>query len=235
MSSLPSDQRLIVALDVPTIAQADELVRVLSPIVTTFKIGYWLLFDPGLHALISMLKAQNKNIFLDAKLNDIPETVKHGVASAASWGADFITVHSDEAMLEAAMDGKGSSSLKVMAVTALTSQHHTASRDRFRAGLANAIITSCDGLIMAPSDLTDRMRMIADYNNHGTIRDIVGDMIIATPGIRMSGELNNDHSRSGTPSQAVTSGADYLIVGRPIIHAENPRTQAEMFIAQIDA
>lgn len=219
--------QLIVALDVPTVEQAQHLFNLLSPVVSTFKIGYWLLFDPEVHALIESIKAAGRNWFLDAKLNDIPETVRHGVMSAAKLGAKFITVHSDEGMLRAAMEGKNQSidpSIHVMAITSLTSQSSTGSRDQFRAGLANALITKCDGVIMSPVDLNDPFVKFTSA---------WGSLIIATPGVRMAGEMVNDHGRSGTPAQAGADGADYIIVGRPIIKADDPRAQAEMFISQI--
>lgn len=226
---IPNADRLIVALDVPTIAEAHDLVIKLSPVVNTFKIGYWLLFEPALSTLIPVLRDKQKQFFLDAKLNDIPETVEHGVGSAARWGANFITVHSDEAMLHAAMRGKGDSNIQVMAITALTSLPSAASRDRFRAGVINAMIADCDGLIMSPADLTDTIgRGVA-----GSIRQMVSNMIIATPGVRLDGETMHDHGRVGSPSQAVRNGADYLIVGRPIIRAIDPLAEAERFITQM--
>jgi orotidine-5'-phosphate decarboxylase len=225
MSQVLPAHRLIVALDVVTISEAHTLLHQLAPVVSTFKIGYSLLLEPSLHLLIAAIRSEKKQFFLDAKLNDIPRTVKRGVESAARRGADFITVHSNEAMLTAAMAGKGDSPIKIMAVTALTSFTVVSSRDQFRAGLLNAMITGCDGVIMSPYDLTDRMGC-------GTsIREMASKMIIATPGVRLAGEQINDHGRTGTPTQAIADGADYIIVGRPIIEAKNPLAEAERFIA----
>jgi orotidine-5'-phosphate decarboxylase len=218
-------QRLIVALDVPTVEDALDLVNHLSPVVSIFKIGYWLMFDPGLHFLVPVLRARQKQIFLDAKLNDIPETVRRGVESAARW-ADFITVHSDESMLVAAMAGKGDSPIKIMAVTELTSRPAVGNRHQFHAGMMNAIFADCDGLIMSPSDL----RIYEKFRGQEKSRN----RLVATPGVRMAGESSNDHSRSGTPAQAIQDGADWIIVGRPIIRAADPRAEAEKFISQIE-
>ena len=220
---------LIVALDVPTVEKAHHLFNLLAPVVSTFKIGYWLLFDPEIHILIQAIKAAGRDWFLDAKLNDIPETVKHGVMSAAKLGAKFITVHSDEAMLRAAMEGKNQSvdpSIRVMAITALTSQSSAGSRLQFRAGLANALVAHCDGVIMSPADLNDPFTALVITDAYG--------LIIATPGVRMAGDSINDHGRSGTPARAVADGADYIIVGRPIVRADDPLAQAKSFISQIE-
>jgi orotidine-5'-phosphate decarboxylase len=219
--TLAPAERLIVALDVSDIDLAIRLVRQLAAI-TVFKIGYSLMFDPTLYALMKELRANNKQIFFDAKLNDIPRTVERGVESAVRRGVDFLTVHSDEAMLAAAMQGKGGSAIKIIAVTALTSFDSVSSRNQFRAGLVNAMITHCDGMTMSPQDLNDPIGQ--------PVRDLVGDMIIATPGVRMAGTAKNDHQRIGTPEQAVGDGADYVIVGRPIVEAADPAHQAELFI-----
>lgn len=222
-TDIPSSSQLIVALDVPTIWEAHALFNKLCPVVNIFKLGYWLLFDPDISSLREQFRSRDRQFFLDAKLNDIPETVKYGVRSAANSGADFITVHSEPNMLEAAMAGKGSSAIKVMAVTALTSQSASASRTAFRAAVINAIIARCDGLIMSPDDLTDQMQ----------VRERAAGMLIATPGVRMAGTAINDHGRIGTPKAAIENGADYIIVGRPIIRADDPRAAAEQHIAEL--
>lgn len=220
-------QRLIVALDVTTIGEALDLMHRLTPAVGTFKIGYSLLFEPGLHLLITAIQSAKKQFFLDAKLNDIPQTVMNGVRSAARRGADFITVHSNEAMLEAAMKGKGDSPIKIMAVTALTSLTEKSSREQFRIGMLNAIVTGCDGAVMAPSDLKQAYKWRCKLSSREK-------MLLMTPGIRMAGESIDDHSRTGTPAQAITDGVDYIIVGRPIIEAADPLTKAEQFITAIN-
>ena len=225
MNASPS--RLILALDVSTIQEADALVQRLAGPIGIFKIGYWLMFDAGFHDLVRTVKAHQCQLFLDAKLNDIPATVEHGVAAAARLGADFITVHSDAAMLDAAMQGKGNSTIKVMAVTALTSLDASGSQDRFYAGLLNAQIAGCDGLIMSPADLTRPM------GNGDTVRAATKGMLIATPGVRLAGSSLNDHKRSGSPEQAIADGADYLVIGRPIIAAADPETAAHEFLARI--
>lgn len=231
-------ERLIVALDLPDIDTASAVVDLLLPIVPTFKIGFSLMFEPRFHALVEKLRQADKTVFLDAKLHDIPETVKRGVHSIANTGLfEFITVHStDERMLRAAMEG-ADGHLKVLAVTALTSLSGYGVRERFRTGVVNAVLAACDGLIMSPVDLTDDL----GYLGHrpppgagtGLIRSIVGNMIIATPGVRLPASDQHDQSRVGTPQQAIANGADYIIVGRPIVLAADPLEAAMQFVAAI--
>jgi orotidine-5'-phosphate decarboxylase len=229
-TSLDAAQRLIVALDKITVWEAQELATALAPVVSTFKIGHWLLYEERCRSLLVQLRQQGKSIFLDAKLNDIPETVKRGVASAAKSGAAFVTVHSDEAMLRAAIDGKGDRTIKIMAVTALTSLGADAARDRFRAGLVTALISGCDGLIMSPTDLVDPIGLL---HPERCVRGLVGDTLIATPGIRLNSSAD-DHQRVGTPAQAIAGGADYIIVGRPITQAQDPVEAAQRFVTAIE-
>lgn len=217
-------QRLIVALDTACVGDALVLVRLLSPLVSTFKIGYALLFEPDLPRLYAALRDDQKAIFLDAKLNDIPATVQRGVASAARLGAAFLTVHANPAMLAAAMDGKGATAIKIMAVTALTSQ--PAAGTLFRAGLAHAARSGCDGVIMAPSDLRDPM-FRTDRRWRRT------PWLVATPGVRLAGTPLDEHARFGTPAQAIAEGADYVIVGRPILRAADPLAEAQRYVTAL--
>jgi orotidine-5'-phosphate decarboxylase len=231
-------ERLIVALDLPDIAAASAIADLLLPVVSTFKIGYSLMFEPGFHTLVEQIRDADKTVFLDAKLHDIPETVKRGVRSAAKTGLfEFITVHStDEKMLRAAMDG-ADGHLKILAVTALTSLSGHGVRERFQTGVANAARAACDGLIMSPTDLTDDFSNLGHRPPPGSavsmIRSLVGNMIIATPGVRLPGSPQDDQSRVGTPQQAIANGADYIIVGRPIVLASDPLAAAMQFVAAV--
>lgn len=223
IAKLPA-QRLIVALDLPTVEAAIAMVEQLASLVSIFKIGYWLIFKPDLPALLRTILRHNAEFFFDVKLNDIPETVQHGVMAAVDLGASFITVHSDEAMLLAALKGKGSAPIKIMAVPVLTSVNLTASRDRFRIGMLNALISRCDGLIMSPTDLNECWDNRRPWPDH---------MIIATPGVRIAGQQVNDHQRVGSVTTAIQGGANYVIVGRPILHALDPVEMTQHFIDQI--
>ncbi len=228
-------ERLIVALDVPSVHEASELVERLDGIVSFFKIGLWLLLAEGVGNLIDGLVKAEKNVFLDCKMYDIGETVKQGVARARERGVRFVTVHGEDQILQAAVEGKGGSDhLKVLAVTVLTSLDDAALRQmgyalRLEELLAlrvrSAIAAGIDGIIAAPRDRPDEIRQ----------RFASQRLIIATPGIRPRGSTEDDHKRAATPSVAVINGADYLIVGRPIIAAPDPVRAAEAIIAEMRA
>lgn len=226
-------ERLIVALDVPSVHEASELVERLDGIVSFFKIGLWLLLAEGVGNLIDGLVKSEKNVFLDCKMYDIGETVKQGVARARQRGVRFVTVHGDDQIMQAAVEGKGGSDhLKVLAVTVLTSLDDAALRQmgyalRLEELLAlrvrSAIAAGIDGIIAAPRDRPDEIRQ----------RFANERLIIATPGIRPRGTTKDDHRRAATPSVAVINGADYLIVGRPIIAAPDPERAAGAIIAEM--
>jgi orotidine-5'-phosphate decarboxylase len=221
--------RLIVALDVPDTEAARTLARRLSGTVTFFKIGWWLLLAPGIEALLDDIAASGARLFLDAKLHDIPETVAHGAAAAARRGARILTVHAaDPAMLRAAVEAAGPT-CGIYAVTVLTSlddatlraEGHTATAETLiHRRAATAAAAGCEGIIASAQD------------NPDSIRAAVGapTLRIATPGIRLPGETTHDHRRSADPAQAIRNGADWLVVGRPIVQAADPLAAAETII-----
>jgi orotidine-5'-phosphate decarboxylase len=224
---LPSDMkdRLIVALDLDSVAAAQEMVRQLDGVVSFFKVGLGLLFVPGVDELIASLTESGKKLFLDAKMFDIPQTVARGVAAVAQRGVSFVTVHGDDAIMRAAVQAKGTSDLKIFAVTVLTSldgdalkamgyAHSISDLVGFRA--RKAVECGCDGIIASAEDDPSRLRMVAQSPS----------LLIATPGIRMPGGETHDQRRVATPRQAIENGADYLVVGRPIVAAEYPRQAA---------
>jgi len=224
------EDRLIVALDVPDIPAARALVRQLDGTVSFFKIGYWLFFQPDVNALIDELLAAGKQVFLDYKIYDIGETVRRGVAGAARRGISILTVHGDPEILRAAAEGRDGSSLKIFAVTVLTSLDDAAIaamgyampvRDLVSLRVQAAIDAGCDGIIAASTDYPDRLRAAHNAPN----------LLVATPGIRPAGTASADHKRPGTPEDAIAAGADYLVVGRPIIHAPNPQASARSILA----
>ena len=226
--------RLIVALDVEDVAAAQALADRLGNTVSFFKIGLWLLFAPGVGKLIEELVGRGKQVFLDAKMYDIPQTVERGVAAVAQSGASVLTVHGDEAIMRAAVRGRGQSALKIFAVTVLTSLDDAALRQmgcgvsaRELVGLraASAVACGCDGIIASADDDPDAIRRLAGSDR----------LLIATPGIRLAADRRHDHRRSATPGQAIGSGADYLVVGRPIIEAADPEAAARSFIAEMEA
>ncbi len=232
---LPSDvaERLIVALDVPTIAQAADLVARLDGIVSFFKIGLWLAFAEGIDGLLRDLVAARKRVFLDTKMFDIGKTVEEGVARAADRGVSFVTVHGDRRITESAMKGKRGRDIKIFAVTVLTSLsdqslaemgYRLGAQDLVRLRVREAVGQGCDGVITSADDHPDQIRQAA-----GTDK-----LLIATPGIRSADDAADDHQRKATPRQAVMRGADYLVVGRPVIGRPDPAASARRIIAEME-
>jgi len=230
MTSPTARDRLIVALDMPTVEEAQRLVAVLGNTVSFYKLGLELLFAGGLD-LARALKAQGKHVFLDMKLLDIGNTVERAVANATEFGVDFLTVHGhDLKTMRAAVTGRGSSKLKLLAVTVLTN--------------LTADDLQQQGSSLSPADLVLRRAklaresgfdgVIASGQEAGRIREAVGPgFLIVTPGIRLTGSATDDQERITTPGHAIASGADYIVVGRPITQADDPKLIAETFINHI--
>ena len=225
------EDRLIVALDLPTVAAARAMAERLDGVVSFFKLGLWLIFAPGFDRLLEDLVAQGKKVFLDAKMFDIGETVKQGVARAAERGASFVTVHGDRDIIRAAVDGRRGTALRILAITALTSIDDDGARDLghmlpvaelIRRRVAICAELGCDGVIASPHDV-------------GDIRRVPGAeaLLVVTPGVRLPGAALDDHKRAGSPSQAIAAGADYLVVGRPIVQAPDPAASALRIIADM--
>ena len=226
--------RLIVALDVPTIAGAREMIDRLDGVVSFFKIGLWLAFAEGVDGLIHSLTASGKKVFLDAKMYDIGRTVEEGVARAADRGVNILTVHGDARIMEAAVKGKGNSSLNIFAISVLTSLDDAALKEMGYALTAkemihlrakHAVQFGLDGMIASAADDPNELRRIA-----GSER-----LLIGTPGIRGADETSDDHARLATPSSAIERGSDYLVVGRPIIANADPVARARQIIAEMEA
>lgn len=224
--------RLIVALDVPTVAEARHLVGVLGDAVGFYKIGMWLLFDPLVQGLIDTLVADGRGVFLDYKMYDIPETVRHGVAAVARRGVHIVTVHGDPEIIAAAVEGAAGSALEVFAVTVLTSQDDAAVRAMGFAGTVAELVAlraraaaeaGAHGLIASAADEPVALRLLAGR----PIR-------IATPGIRLAGAVADDQRRVLTPDAAIAAGADYLVVGRPITRAADPVAAARTILALME-
>ena len=224
--------RLIVALDVPTVAAARAIVAELGPRVRFYKIGLTVQWDPEVHRFIDELIEGGSRVFVDFKYSDIGASMRGGVAGAARAGASFLTLQGsggvNRASLEAAVSGRGDSDLKLLLVTFLTSlsaadlQGHGGSvedivLDRVRAAREAGI----DGVI-------------ASGREARAIREMVGsDFLIVTPGIRPQGAASDDHQRAVTPGEAIAADADYLVVGRPILQAGDRRAAAEAIAAEM--
>ncbi|MBA2126235.1 orotidine-5'-phosphate decarboxylase [Hyphomicrobium methylovorum] len=227
-----ASDKLIVALDLPTYDAARDLVNKLGDTVSFYKIGLELLFSDGL-TLARELKHEGKRVFLDMKLLDIGNTVEHAVASAARLGIDFLTVHGhDTKTLEAAVRGRGTSNLKLLAVTVLTSLDQNDLDEQ--------------GLSLTPGALVIRRAqmaknagfdgVIASGQEAAAVRAETGpDFLIVTPGIRLPENETGDQSRPATPETALRGGANHLVVGRPINKAANPKAAAQAFLKHIAA
>ena len=230
MDRSASTDRLIVALDVPTVDEARHLVSVLGDTVSFYKIGLELLFVGGLD-LARELKSAGQRVFLDMKLLDIGNTVERAVANASEIGADFLTVHGhDTKTLKAAVAGRGEGDLKLLAVTVLTSLADDDLREQ-----------GCD---LAPADLVLKRAqlaraagfdgVIASGQEAARIRAATGGaFLIVTPGIRLPGSSTDDQERVMTPDHAIRAGADNLVVGRPITQADDPKAAAAAFVHHI--
>jgi len=225
--------RLIVALDLPTVQQAREMTERLDGVVSFFKLGLWLIFAPGFDRLVEELVGKGNKLFLDAKMYDIGETVKQGVARAAERGVTFVTVHGDHDIVRTAVEGKKGSSLQILAITVLTSMDDKGAaqlgymrpvKDLIRDRVAMCTSLGCDGIIASPQDVPD-IRGLPDTEG----------LLVVTPGIRLPGGALDDHKRAGSPSQAIAAGADYLVVGRPIVQADDPAAMAARIIADIQS
>lgn len=230
MSEIALKDRLIVALDMPTVEEAARLVASLGEGVHFYKVGLELLFAGGLD-FAQHLKSLGKRVFLDMKLLDIGNTVERAVANAADFGVDLLTIHGhDLKTLRAAVVGRGNSPLKLLAVTVLTN--------------LSADDLKQQGTTMSPSDLVlHRARLareagfdgvIASGQEASRIREAIGPgFLIVTPGIRLEGSAMDDQERVMTPERAIRAGADHIVVGRPITQADGPRATALAFMHHI--
>ena len=220
------NDRLIVALDLDDVDAARHLVETLGDDASFYKIGMWLLFQPGVHSLVDELVASGRRVFLDYKMYDIGETVRHGVASVARRGATFVTVHGDPGILDAAVAGAAGSGLGILAVSVLTSLDDAALRAMGYAMGARELVplrvraaaaAGCAGVIASPADHPDALREASGKP----------DLLVVTPGIRMADDPAGDQRRTGTPADAMAQGADYIVVGRPITRAAAPRDRVK--------
>jgi orotidine-5'-phosphate decarboxylase len=224
--------RLIVALDVPSVEEARVLVETLGASVGVYKIGLELLFSGGF-ALAQELAGHARSVFVDAKLLDIQATVERATATIARTGAHFLTVHAfDRKTLDAAVRGRGDSALKLLGVTVLT---NLSASDLVQQGIDHPL----EEVVLHRAKLAKETGfdgVIASGHEAASIRKTTGaDFVIVTPGVRPQGAPAQDQARAVTPAKAIAAGADYLVVGRPITRADNPRTVAEAIVAEIAA
>ena len=230
-SRLQPRDRLIVALDISDASDARRLVEKLGESVVFYKIGMELAYGGGL-PLVSELAAAGKQVFLDLKLHDIPNTVERATAQAAKLGTRFLTVHAYPQTMRAAVAGAKGSGMQILAVTVLTSYDDAdLSEAVYRFGVvetvrrraAQALELGVDGLV-------------ASAGEAAMVRQTAGaKLILITPGIRPADGAVGDQKRVATPAEAIRNGADYLVVGRPVTQAAVPREAAEAIVAEIEA
>ena len=229
MSEIPRAERLIVALDVPDAREARALVEKLGDAVRFYKIGLELFSAAGYFELLAWLAGRGNKVFADLKLYDIPETVRRAVANVSRSGATFLTVHGHRSVMEAAAREKGA--MKILAVTVLTSfdqrdlhemGSHLTVEQLVVARARGAAESGCDGVIASGLEAKP---LKAEFKER---------LLIVTPGIRPA-STKDDQKRTVDVAQAFQNGADYIVVGRPVRDAADPRAAAEAIQATIAA
>lgn len=218
---IPNNERLIVALDVPTVAQAKELVQTLGDAVSFYKIGLELFMSGEYFELLDWLNQQQKKIFVDLKFFDVPATVGRAVAQLNGKGVTFATIHGNDSIMQAAAANKGD--VQILAVTVLTSLDRgdlddlgfdCDVQDLVLSRARRAVEIGCDGVV-------------ASGHEAAAMREKLGQsFMVVTPGIRPV-DNDDDQKRVVTAEQAFTNGADYIVVGRPIRDADEPRAAAQ--------
>lgn len=229
--AIPVRERLIMALDVSSIAEAQALVEELGDAVIFYKVGMELFMSGDYFGFIEWLKARDKKVFVDLKFFDIPATVGRAIKALSSKGVDLATIHGNDSIMEAAAQAKGD--LKVLAVTALTSLDRgdlddlgfqCDVRDLVLSRAKRALQIGCDGIVSSGLEVA-------------MIREQLGEkLLVITPGIRpVDNREDDDQKRAVSVEQAIQNGADYIVVGRPIRDAEDRKAMAEKIQTQIAA
>jgi orotidine-5'-phosphate decarboxylase len=221
--------RLIVALDLPSAADAEAMVARLGEAVTFYKIGMELTYAGGL-SLAERLAAEGKKVFIDLKLHDIPNTVERATRQIARLGARFLTVHAFPQSMKAALAGVAGSQLELLAVTVMTSYDDA---DLAAAGYALGVKELVARRAMQAKEIGIH-GLILSPEETGAVRNLVGpEMQLVTPGIRPAGAAVGDQKRIMTPALAIAGGADRLVVGRPVTEAADPAAAAEAIVREI--
>jgi orotidine-5'-phosphate decarboxylase len=231
LKPLAPRDRLIVALDTPDVGEARRLVERIGESAVFYKIGMELAYGGGL-PLVSELASAGKQVFLDLKLHDIPNTVERATAQAARLGATFLTVHAYPQTMRAAVAGAKGSGTQILAVSVLTSYDDA---DLFDACYRFGVVETVRRRVGQAQELgVDGL--VASAAEASLVRQTVGaGMLLVTPGIRPKSVAADDQKRVATPAEAIRNGADYLVVGRPVTRAADPRAAAEAVVAEIGA
>lgn len=224
--------RLILAVDTPSVADARTVIEDTRGAVGVYKIGLELIYAPGGLELAGELVRTGERVFLDAKLLDIDNTVAGAVRSAVALGADLLTLHAYPKAMAAAVAARGEARTALLAVTVLTSLddadltaagYRGTVAERVAERAAQAKAAGIDGIVCSPKEVA-------------AVRAVVGpDMLLVTPGVRPAGAAAGDQKRVATPGEAIRDGADMLVVGRPIVGAPDRRAAADAIVAEIAA
>lgn len=227
-----ADDRLIVALDVPNIVQGLDVAQKLGDAVSFYKIGLGMLTGGGLALANELKQEMGKKIFLDMKFFDIGATVENAVRGTAQFDIDFLTVHGDPYVVEAAKQGASGSNMKILAVTILTSLDRGdldgaliksgEIKDLVQERAGNALRAGADGVICSPQEAA-LVRALPEAKGK----------LIVTPGVRPAGAALGDQKRVATPAQAIKDGVDHMVVGRPIWQSDDPRKAALAILDEI--
>jgi orotidine-5'-phosphate decarboxylase len=222
---------IIIALDVESAAQARVLVDSLGSTIDFYKVGMELYAAEGM-SIVHELIGEGKQVFLDLKLYDIGETVKRATARVAGTGVRFLTIHSSPALMRAADEGRGNSGLQLLAVSVLTSfsqqdaidlGHTRSIEELVELRVRNAVVCGMDGIVCSPLEARG-------------VREIAGpEKLIVTPGVRSERAGLGDQKRVATPAEAVAAGANYVVVGRQVTRAKDPRAEALRIVEEIEA
>jgi orotidine-5'-phosphate decarboxylase len=228
-SDIANKDRLIVALDLTSVEAAEAMVERLGDSVTFYKIGYQLAYAGGL-PLVRKLAEKGKKVFIDLKLHDIGNTVARGVESIAKLGATFLTVHAYPQTMKAAVEARAGTDLKILAVTVLTSyDDDDLQAAGYRLGVSDLVQSRAQ-----QAELVGVDGLVCSAEEAAALRRLVGRrMSLVTPGIRPAGSSSGDQKRIMTPARAIAAGADYLVVGRPVLEAADPKAAAEAIQAEI--
>ncbi|MBK9307277.1 MAG: orotidine-5'-phosphate decarboxylase [Nitrospira sp.] len=231
MVKIAARDRLILALDVPSMTEADRLLDRLQGHISFVKVGLELYTAAG-PEIVKRIVERGMRVFLDLKFLDIEETVRRATNRVASMGVEFLTVHANRKALTAAVQGREGSSLKLLAVTVLTNFDGQDLREMGIQRTVQDLVTArallatevgCDGVVASGEEAS-------------AIRKKVGPQFaIVTPGVRPTGKGVDDHARATTPTQTIASGADYLVIGRPIRDAADPSATVAAILAEMQA
>jgi orotidine-5'-phosphate decarboxylase len=224
-----NDSPLIIALDVETSQQAFVLVDQIGSAANFYKVGMELYASAGM-GVVRQLLDRGLRVFLDLKLYDIGETVKRATRQITQAGVDFLTVHGSRSVMRAAVEGRGDSRTRLLAVTVLTSfdqddladlGYPVAAADLVKLRVRKALESGIEGIVCSPLEVAD-------------VRRIGGnDLKLVVPGVRSQGAATGDQKRVATPAEAIASGADYLVIGRQVTRAADPRSACEAILEEV--